>query len=381
VTERRKLMAEQQRRALQLQTVAEVSRVTQSILALDELLPQAANLVRERFNLYYAGIFMLDQSGQWAVLRAGTGEAGQQMVAAGHRLKTDDSSMIGACIVNRQARVALDVGGEAIRFSNPLLPDTRSEMALPLISRDRVIGAVTVQSDRPAAFTPDDITILQTMADQIGNAIENARLYEQSGTALQEVDALNRRLTGQAWESYTRRTSREQLIRLTDDNQAAPAPLLNMDENLSAGQISIELQADQQAATVTAPIMLRGLPIGALRVRTPDTNLNADIQIVLTSVASHVAQAVENARLLEETERGAQRERTINEINSRVRQTVNVDAILKTAVNELGQSLKAARVTAHINVADSDQSSRRFADTGDQPQPGAAGGLRGNDHD
>jgi len=128
-----------------------------------------------------------------------------------------------------------------------------------------------------------------------------------------------------------------------------------VNENLSAGQVSIEPQADQQAATVTAPIMLRGMPIGALRVRTPDPKLNEDIQIILTSVAGHVAQAVENARLLDETERSAQRERTINEINSRVRQTINVDAILKTAVNELGRSLQASRVFARINPPDQDK--------------------------
>ena len=253
-------------------------------------------------------------------------------------------------------------------------------MALPLVSRRRVIGAVTIQSDQPAAFTSDDITGLQTMADQIGNAVENARLYEHSNAALQEVDALNRRLTGEAWESYLHRQSGQQVISVTDNSQTAPDLLPQLDGLLAAGEIVVEpAEDDQSEATVTAPILLRGQPIGALRMRTPLDTWDKDTEAVLTGIAGHIAQAVENARLIEQTQRTASRERAINEINARVRQTIDLDAILRTAVNELGQSLKAARVTAHINVADSDQSSRRYADMGSQPD--AAGSPRGNDHD
>ncbi|GEM_PF-1289559 len=374
------LAEQQQHRAVQLQTAAEVSQVASSILNLDALLPQAAELVRSRFDLYYVGIFLIDEAERWAVLRAGTGDAGQQMLANGHKLKIGEASMISQCIVKQQARIALDVGAEAIRFDNPRLPLTRSELALPLVSRRRVIGAVTIQSDQPAAFTSDDITGLQTMADQIGNAVENARLYEQSNAALQEVDALNRRLTGEAWESYLHRQSGQQVISVTDNSQTAPDLLPQLDGLLAAGEIVVEpAEDDQSEATVTAPILLRGQPIGALRMRTPLDTWDKDTEAVLTGIAGHIAQAVENARLIEQTQRTASRERAINEINARVRQTIDLDAILRTAVNELGQSLKAARVTAHINVADSDQSSRRYADMGSQPD--AAGSPRGNDHD
>jgi PAS domain S-box-containing protein len=177
--ERERLLASLEHRALQLQTAAEISRVSSSILDLNELLTQAVELIRNRFNLYYTGLFLIDETGQWLVLRAGTGEAGRKMVAAGHRLEVGGQSMVGWCVVNRKARIALEVGQDAVRFNNPFLPETRSELVLPLISQGKVVGVMTTQSDRPAAFTQEDITVMQTMADQLANAIENARLFAE----------------------------------------------------------------------------------------------------------------------------------------------------------------------------------------------------------
>ncbi|RME37692.1 MAG: GAF domain-containing protein, partial [Thermoflexia bacterium] len=188
--ENRRLLEETARRAARLAAAAEVSAAASSILSLEELLPQTAELIRQRFDLYYVGIFLLDETGRWAVLRAGTGEAGRQMLEMGHKLEVGGRSMIGWCVANAKPRIALDVGAEAIRFDNPLLPNTRSEMALPLISRGRVIGAMTIQSDRPAAFTEEDITALQTMADQLATAIENARLFAETSQTLTETREL-----------------------------------------------------------------------------------------------------------------------------------------------------------------------------------------------
>jgi GAF domain-containing protein len=139
------------------------------------------------------------------------------------------------------------------------------------------------------------------------------------------------------------------VIWLADDDTAAPEALLQLDEPLTAGEITIEPDPeDSSEATVTAPILLRGQPIGALRLRTPLSEWDDDSEVMLADIAGHIAQAVENARLVEQTQRTAQRERTINEINARVRQSVDLDAILRTAVNELGQSLKAARVMVRV---------------------------------
>lgn len=170
------------RRALQLQAAAEVSRATSSILDPNELIHQVVELTRERFGMYYVGLYLVDRTGdtrKWAVLRAATGEAGRQMVAQGRRIEVGGDSMVGWCIANRQYRLVEDVSEDAARLKNPLLPGTRSKLALPLISRGQAIGAMTIQSSQPAAFTEEDITTLQTMVDQLANAIENARLFTE----------------------------------------------------------------------------------------------------------------------------------------------------------------------------------------------------------
>lgn len=187
-----KLLTETRYRAQLLAAGADVARVVSSILSLEEMLPQVVGLIQERFGLYYAGLFLLDRAGRWAELRAGSGEAGQQLLAVSHRLEVGGASMIGACVADGQARIALDVGQEARRFDNPYLPQTHSEMALPLIGRGRrILGAMTIQSERVAAFSVDDITILQTMTDQIATAIENALLFEQREQRIKELSVLS----------------------------------------------------------------------------------------------------------------------------------------------------------------------------------------------
>ncbi len=178
------------RRALLLQAAAEVSRATGSILDPDDLIQQVVELTRERFGLYYVGLYLVDWSdgvGRWAVLRAGTGEAGRKMVAEGRRIEVGGDTMVGWCIANRQSRLEQDVSEEAAEKKNPLLPLTRSKLALPLISRGQAIGAMTIQSAQPAAFSEEDITTLQTMADQLANAIENARLFAEHKRAQQAL--------------------------------------------------------------------------------------------------------------------------------------------------------------------------------------------------
>jgi two-component system NtrC family sensor kinase len=167
-------------RTRNLQTAAEVARATTSVLEPDKLLHQTVDLVRDRFDLYYVGLFLLDEERRFAVLRAGTGEAGQKMLAQGHRLEIDGDSVIGQCTSKAEACIALDVGEEAVRFDSPLLPETRSEMALPLRARGEIIGALDVQSREPEAFSDQDVAVLQTLADQVATAISNARLYDQA---------------------------------------------------------------------------------------------------------------------------------------------------------------------------------------------------------
>jgi len=201
ITSRKKAEGEQSdlvvgmtKRTLQLQTAADVARAATSILDINELLPNVVEVIRSHFDYYYVGIFLVDERREWAILRAATGETGRKMIEAGHRLKAEDSSMIGWCVTHKEARIALDAGEDAVRSANPLLPLTRSEMALPLITHDRVIGAMTIQSERPAAFSRVDITTLQAMADLVANAIENAQLFTDRVNLNKELEAQNEEL-------------------------------------------------------------------------------------------------------------------------------------------------------------------------------------------
>lgn len=182
----------------QLQTASEVSRAATSILELSELMPKVVELIRSHFDYYYVGIFLVDEKTNKALLTAATGDAGKEMLANGHSLSIGNSSMIGWSIHNNQARIALDVGKDAVRFKNPLLPLTRSEVSFPLRFHGKVIGAMTIQSSLPSAFTDADITALQTMADQVANAIETARLLDERVTLISELETKNAEL-----ERYT----------------------------------------------------------------------------------------------------------------------------------------------------------------------------------
>ncbi len=167
------------RRGTQLRTAIEVSKTASTTLETKALLQQAVDLIKDQFGFYYVGLFLVDETYRWAVLKSGTGDAGKQQLADSHRLKIDETSMVGWSIVHRQPRISGQVTTESVRFKNPYLPETRSEMALPLISRSQVLGALTIQSVEENAFSQEDIDVLQTVADQIANALQNSRLFGQ----------------------------------------------------------------------------------------------------------------------------------------------------------------------------------------------------------
>ncbi len=180
-----------------IQTSLDVSKAAISILDAQTLIQQTVDLIKTQFEYYYVGLFLVDDPPRFAVLRAGTGEAGQKMLSTRHKLPIGEGSMIGWCIAHKEPRIALDVGLDAIRFDNPWLPNTRSEMALPLIARDEVIGALTVQSEIEAAFSEDDIAVLQVMTDLVAVAIDNARLHAQITTYAEELEQRVRERTAQ----------------------------------------------------------------------------------------------------------------------------------------------------------------------------------------
>ncbi len=180
-----------QTRTAQLQAGADVGRVASSILDTEQLLREVVTLIGERFNFYYVAIFLVDESGHWAVLREATGEAGRLLLAQGHKLEVGGQSMVGYATSKRESRIALDVGSDAVRFANPLLPYSRSEIVLPLLVGDRVIGAMDVQSTEPAAFDENYATLLQGMADQVAVAMNNAVQFKQTALQARQQSDLN----------------------------------------------------------------------------------------------------------------------------------------------------------------------------------------------
>ena len=210
--DRERLFYRLQRRNVQLQAAADVSTEASSILDPDILIRKVIDLIRERFDLYYVGLFLVDQTttldhgpGEWAIILSGKGEQGSKLVKQKHRLKVGSNSMIGQCIASRKARIAMDAGREAERFANPLLPETRSELALPLISRGVAIGALTIQSVQKAAFSEGDVAIFQTAANQLANALENARLFRETENALKELENLHRTDIRKGWDDYLKK--------------------------------------------------------------------------------------------------------------------------------------------------------------------------------
>jgi DNA-binding LacI/PurR family transcriptional regulator/anti-anti-sigma regulatory factor/putative methionine-R-sulfoxide reductase with GAF domain len=259
-------------RKVQMLTAAEVSQVVSSLLDPEELIQRVVELVQERFDLYYVGLFLVD--GGWAVLRAATGEAGKKMIEQGHKLQIGGDSMIGRCIGEHQACVAADVGEEAVRFDNPLLPLTRSELALPLVTREGAIGALSIQSAQEMAFGEEDVAIFQTMADQLANAIANARLYDKIQTAYAEVERQVQERTAQLQQEMAERARAQE-------------------ENLQLQQEVIDAQqrAIRELSTPIIPVF-EGVIVMPL-IGTIDTTRAKDItRNLLASIREHQAKVV-----------------------------------------------------------------------------------------
>ncbi len=182
-----KMFSMLERRHKLLETAARVGQMVTSILDLNDLLRYTVDIICSEFNFYYSGIFLVSDDGEWAVLRAGYAAAGRKMMEEKYRLPVSDNSMIGRSILEQKAQIALDVDGQESRFKNLFLPNTHSEMALPLVVQSHALGALTVQSNQLNAFTEEDITSLQAMADQVAIAINNAQLMFKLESANSEI--------------------------------------------------------------------------------------------------------------------------------------------------------------------------------------------------
>lgn len=329
-----------QRRAAQFESLAQVSKAITSIRDLQELLPLITGVISERFGYYHVGIFLLDELNDYAVLSAANSEGGKRMLERNHRLRVGEQGIVGYVTSTGEPRIALDVGADAVFFNNPDLPDTHSEMALPLKSGDRIVGSLDVQSTETGAFAEEDAQTLSLLADQVSLAIENARLFEESRRALAESQMMSRQSTREAWK----RLPEQQNLIGYRYNITGASPLREPVKFMKPGAGDGKSK-QKETGKVAVPIELRGEAIGTLLVESPSgETLNKDQLDLIRAVAERVALSAENARLFEETTLRAERERLVSDITSKIRSHNDPQAMIQTAISELRNALGASRV-------------------------------------
>lgn len=331
-----------ERRALQLKAAAEVGHAAVSTTNLNELLESVTQLISERFGFYHAGIFLLDKQNEYAVLRAANSEGGQRMLARQHRLKVGETGIVGFVTETRKPRIALDVGKDATFFNNPDLPETRSEMALPLMIGDHVLGALDVQSTQPAAFSDEDIAAMQVLADQVAISIQNTLLLSEHQAALDAARRAYREMSQKAWLELLQN-------RQTAGYISTPRGTRELEGDMPAELIDVQKKSEPAivAETLTVPIKIRANPTGVMRLRKAGTASWSEKEVAFVQeLSDQLSLALEAARLYGETQQRAARERQTAEIVNRMRSSNDPQIIMQTALAELRKALgvKNARV-------------------------------------
>ncbi len=336
-----------EQRTAYLEASADVSRSAATVLDPGSLIQHVVNLIKERFDLYYVGLFLIDRRNEWCVLQAGTGDAGKIMLEQKHRIKIGEG-MIGWCVANAQARIALDTGLDAVRFDNPVLPNTHSEGALPLRSRDKVLGAISVQSDKPSAFDENIITVLQTMADQIAVALDNAELISQAENALEAERRAFGELSRQAWLELLDQTDLGVVASDAFDFQTITDTWTHqMRQTTSTGEIT-----QHGDDTIHIPIILRGQTLGVVRLRKPEGAGNWSNEEInfMDSLVDQLETALEAARLYSDTQIQAGRERLTHEITDKLHRSLDIDTLMQTFLQEISAALDASGAFVQLST-------------------------------
>ncbi len=318
-----------EQRAQQLKIIANVTYSISALQNPDTLLSDITNLVGEYFDFYHVGIFLLDDSRQFALLRAANSKGGQKMLADNYRLHIKQHGIIGYTILQDRPRIALDVGKEAVFFDSPQLPETHSEVVLPLKLDQEVIGALDIQSEKTNAFSQEDIAVFATLANQISVAIQNTQSLAQTQHALRELDLATSQLTIQAWQASNQITA----VRGYHFEENSSYPLEGAKKIYREGALRI-------------PIQIRGHEIASLILdasHPKDQWSNEDIAMA-QAVAERTGFALENARLLEEAQRHAAREHMVSEITTKIRETNDPQVMIQTALDELKEALGASKI-------------------------------------
>ncbi len=342
-----------ERRSRYLEAAAQVAYVAGEYTDIEALMRESVELIRQQFDLYYVGLFLVDPAGEWAVLRSGTGEVGMRMLERGHRIPFGEG-MVGWAIAHNESRFAQSAEDDQVRMTTSELPDTRAEAALPLEARGRVIGALSVQSTEAEFFDQPTVTVLQTMADLLAIAINNAELFAENERALAAVRRAYGEMSADAWEELLR-------TRGVWGYRYVGEHVFPMEGNWSRETTRAIQEGhpihnhDDAEATLALPIRVGSTVVGAIgfsRTSQDGHHWDDDQVALLQSLTDRLGQALDSARLLRETRQRAAREERINEIAAVLANSVDVDAMLRATVRELGSMPGVREASVHMDVSD-----------------------------
>ncbi len=355
VAQRQEMEARINRQTRNLQATVTVARAVAGTRDLDKLLTDVVRLVRDTFGFYHVQVFLLDNDDEYAVLRQSTGEVGQKLLERGHRLPVGSLSVIGQVTATGQSVIARDTDMDAVHRRNELLPNTRSEMAIPLKAGDEVIGALDLQSTEPDAFAPEVLPTLNALSDQIAIAIENARLFEQAEESLRELRELSEEISQRSWTEFLEETHEEERRHVvgTEPRSLQVHRSRVMDRVLGSGQVIVASGADGNPSFLAVPVVVRNEVVGVLGVEPDEGSIRDWTQedlLLLQGISERTALAVENARLYLQAQRAAERERMINTIASRLQRAPSLALLLENAAQELADALGTANVYAEISL-------------------------------
>lgn len=350
-TELQKASSQLEYRAARLQASSEISQIISLDVDKDfrDLLNETTRVLSEKTGYYHIGIFILDQNNEFAVLRAANSSGGQNMLARQHQLKVGGTGIVGYVSQSGRPRIALDTGADAVFFNNPDLPETRSEMALPLKVGSKVIGVLDIQSTQPGAFDDDDAAILGTLANQIAIIIQNSLISRG-------VNSLGRSFNQNT--TWNREEKSKGYSYLPDGSIAAVSENKNpvIEKSITTGQtVVLDKPASGSQSSLAVPVKIRDTIIGVIHIESAQGNRkwSEDEVALAQAVSERAALALENARLFEETERSAERERVISLVTSRIGEANRFDRILHTTIQELGRTLGASRTFIQLETPSS----------------------------
>jgi GAF domain-containing protein/HAMP domain-containing protein len=338
------------RRVRHLKATAEVAQYTTAVLDPQELLSRVVTMIGERFGFYHVAIFLLDPAGEWAVLQAASSEGGRQLLARKYRMRVGREGIVGHVTNWGDPRIVPDVEADTMFSAVPELPDTRSEMVWPLRARGKIIGALDVQSKELQAFDKDDVAVLHTLADQIAVALSNARLFQQLQESLDRQQRTFGELSSRAWID-TLQSQSGMGYRYT---RGSITPLTGLPRSeQSAPEASVEMQhseGEQALPQLAIPLRVREYEIGTINVhKSADAgDWTPEEMAMLETMTDQLGVALESARLYQDAQRRAARERLVSDVTARMRETLDVNTVLQTAVREIRQVLGLHDVTIRL---------------------------------